>query len=137
MSAIKKMERAYNCLEHYRNNCNSKEHRQLVDIFFPMLYQENKHHLEISVGKKVSESKFICALSTLIDNFIVTLDCLNDNPQLIIKYTTSGYPIALINLAYIKDLQIKIEEDRDIGICSYNIYFNYNDEIDYHIHIVE
>lgn len=136
MSAIIKMEKAYNCLENYRSNCNSKEHKKLVDIFFPMLYQENKHRLEISVGKKISESKFNCSLSMFTDNFIVVLDRSGNDPQLIIKYATNGNSIALINLALVKDLQIKTEEDKYINFCGHNIYFNYNDEIDYHLHIV-
>ena len=132
MSAIKRMEKAYSCLENYKNNCNSKEHKKLVDIFFPRLYQENKHRLQISVGKKISESKFCCALSMFTDNFIAHLTHWENEPQLIIKYATNGHLIALINLMLIKELQIKTEEDKDANFCSHNIYFNYNDEIDYH-----
>lgn len=136
MSAIIRMEKAYNCLENYRSNCNSKEHKKLVDIFFPMLYQGNKHRLEISVGNKISESKFNRVLSMLTDNFIVVLDRWGDEPQLIIKYANNGYPIALINLSLVKNLQIETEEDQKVKFCSHNIYFKYNDEIDYHLHIV-
>lgn len=131
MSAVKRMEKAYSCLENYRSNCNSKEHKKFVDIFFPMLYQENKHRLNISVGRKISESKFKCALSMFTDNFIVVLDCWNDEPILVIKYTQNGYPATLINLTAVKNLQIETKEDKDI-----NISFNYNDDYDYRLHMV-
>ena len=136
MSAINRMEKVYNCLENYRNNCNNKEHKKLVDIIFPMLYQENKHRLEISIGKKISESKFNSALSMFTDNFIVGLDCWNEELLLIIKYAHTGHTITLINMDAINNLKIKTNEDKDLNFCSHFVSFNYNDEFDYNLHIV-
>ena len=136
MSAINRMEKVYNCLENYRNNCNNKEHKKLVDIIFPMIYQVNKHHLEISIGKKISETKFNSALSMFTDNFIVGLDCWKEELLLIIKYAHTGHAITSINMDAINNLKIKTNEDKDLNFCSHFISFNYNNEFDYNLHIV-
>lgn len=139
MSAIVKTKKSYNCLVNYRNNCDSNEHKKLIDIFLPMLYQENKHHLEISVGNKISDCNFQSTLSMVTTDFIIGLSCWNHEPQLIIKDNTTIRKniITVINLTLIKDIQIEVKEDNRINFFEYDIYFNYNNEIDYYIHIIE
>lgn len=137
MSAIVKTNKSYNCLVDFRNNCDSNKHKKLIDIFFPMLYQENKHYLKISVGKKIPDRNFQSILSTITTDFIVGVSCWNNEPQFVFRNNTKlKNVITVVNLALIKDIQIKAEEDNKINLFVYNIYFNYNDEIDYHIHII-
>ena len=137
MSAIVKMEEAFNCLNNFIDNCNNKEYKRLIDIFLPMFYQENNHRSEISVGKWKSESDFSSLLSMTTKNFIVKCTYWNNEPQLVISDATYHYTIVAMNLKTIKNLYIESEEDKDINFYRYNIYFNYNDEVDYNIHIVK
>ena len=137
MSAIVNMEKSYNCLVDFRNNCNSDEHKKLIDIFLSMLYQENRDRLEISVGKKISKLTFHQFLSTITTNFIVKLSCWGNEPQIIIQDVTQHYKtVTMLNLVLIKDLYVESKKDDSVNFFEYNIYFNYNNEIDYNIHIV-
>lgn len=136
MSAIAKMERAFNCLTNFVDNCNNEEYKKFIDIFLPMLYQENKHRLEISVGKRMSDSEFNSWLSTTTKNFIVRCTQWNNEPQLVISDAEYHYTVVVINLGLIKDLHIESTEDDNINFYRYNICFNYNNEVDYSIHIV-
>lgn len=136
MSAIVNMEKSYNCLVNFRNNCNSDEHKKLIDIFLSMLYQENRDRLEISVGKKISKLKFYQFLSAITTNFVVKLSCWSNEPQIIIQDITQYYKtIVTFNLALIKDLYVESEKGDNNNFFRYNIYFNYNNEVDYNIHI--
>lgn len=138
MSATVRTEKIYSCLINFKNNCNSNEHKKLIDIFLPMLHQENKHRLEISVGKKVSDYSFQSILSMITTDFIIRLTCWNYEPQLIIKDNTKFKNIiTTINLALIKNIKIESKEESKINFFEYNIYFNYNNEIDYCIHIIK
>ena len=135
MSAIVRIEKAYNCLENFKNNCKNDEYKKLIDIFSPMFYQENKHRLEISVGKKLSEFHFRPILSSVTNNFIISLSKWKNEPQFVIKDIVEHNVITLINLALINNLRIESKKYEDINFYEHNIYFNYNNEIDYHIHI--
>lgn len=136
MSAIVRMEKTFNCLINFRDNCNNEEYKKLIDIFLPMFYRKNKNHLEISVGKRMSKTKFYSALSMLTTNFIVKLSDFNNEPRFIISDATAhDKVITIINLKLVKDLHIESEEDEVINFYRHNICFNYNNEIDYHIHI--
>lgn len=135
MSAIVKIEKMFNCLANFRDNCGNEEYKKLIDIFLPMFYQENKHRLEISVGKKVSESKFCSVLSMVTTNFIVKLGTWNRELQFIISDLVHNNSITMINLKLIDNLCIESEEDNNINFCKYNICFRYNNEIDYNINI--
>lgn len=135
MSAIVKIEKVFNCLANFRDNCNNEECKKLIDIFLPMFYQENKHYLEISVGKRVSEYKFCSALSMATTDFNIKLGTWNNEPHIIISDFVHNNTIATINLKLIENLCIESEEDNDINFYRYNIYFNYNNEIDYNINI--
>jgi hypothetical protein len=135
MSAIVKMEKVFSCLKNFRDNCNNEECKKLIDIFLPMFYQENKHYLEISVGKKASESKFCSVLSMITTNFNIKLSTWNNEPQFIISDFVHNNTIATINLKLIENLCIESEEDDNINFYRYSIYFNYNNEIDYNINI--
>lgn len=134
MNVIVKMEQAYNCLENFRNNCGN-EHKKLIDLFFPTLYEESKYRLEISVGKKKSEHKFQSFLSTITRNFVVKLGYWNNEPQFIIEDKTTRMSIVALNLALINSLHIEEEKKEDGTIFQYLIDFNYNNEVDYHINI--
>ena len=136
MSAIVRMGKAFNCLNDFRDCCDN-EHKKLIDIFIPMLYKENKHRLEISIGKRIDKEIFRSLLSTIINNFNVKLCCYDNNPQFIIEDTQHRNTITLFNLGLIYNLQI--EEDECDDFCRYRIYFNYNNEIDYCycVHIIK
>lgn len=134
MNFVTKMEKVHKCFEAFKNNSNSKEITQFVDLFSPMFYQRNKYRLEISVGKKISGSQFSPWLSNVIHDFTVTPDCWEeDEPQLIIKEVNHNNAVALLNLAAINNLIINTEENKGVKFCRYNVYFNYNNEIDYYM----
>lgn len=135
MNVIKKLERAYNCLDNYRNSCDSENHKKFIDIFFPMFYQQNKHRLEISVGKKISNEVFQSLLTTTTKNFNVVLTQYGNEPQFIIREFNSNNSITCINLALIKDLEINTIDNAPFD-TRYKIDFNYNNEIDYRMWIV-
>jgi hypothetical protein len=132
MSDIVKMKRAYDCLISFRDNC-SEEYKEFINIFFPMLYRDNiRHCLKISIGKKMSESKFYSALSATTTKFVVKLSCCKNEPQFSIYDMVHHEVITSINLALVKDLHI---ENNEYDSDSYDVAFNYNNEFDYCIHI--
>lgn len=135
MNFIGKKSEAYNCFANFKKGDNAKEYRQFVDIFLPMLFQDNNNRLEISVGKKISESQFMSWLSVVTNRFNAIPSVYGDCPQLIIKdcINRSAPVIVSLNLAIIKDLYIETEEA--VGFFRHNICFNYN-EVDYQMHIV-
>ena len=134
MRFIGKKAKAYECFADYKNGNNAKECQQLVDIFLPMLFQENECRIEISVGKRISEIKFVSWLSWISKKFVVRPSMCDNEPQIIIRGVDSASTNASINLALIKDIHITTNEDENR--CSHNICFNYNDEVDYQMHIV-
>ena len=137
MSAIVKMEKAYNCLNNFRNNCNNKEYKKLIDTFFPMLYQENKCRLEINVGKMSSHDLSNCTFSSLLSmvttDFIIKLSCYNDEPLFIVEDVVYKTAVTVINLTSINNLQIETKDNGSYYI--YDFCFNYKNEIDYLVHI--
>ena len=136
MSVIERMKRSYNCLMEFRCS-SSEEHKRLIDIFLPMICQDNKQYLKISVGKNVAESKFDSVLSMVTNHFGIGISCYMDEPQLIFNNNADGCHCAItsINLTRIKNIHIKEEKDGSVNFYRYLINFNYNDKIDYQIHI--
>lgn len=134
MRFIGKREKAYECFANFRSNNNAKEYRQLIDIFLPMMFQENESRFEISVGRRVSKTKFISWLSWLSKKFVVIPNIYNGEPQMIIRDINSINGNALINLSLINNIHIVTNEDENR--CYHEICFNYNDEVDYKMHIV-
>ena len=134
MRFIGKKAKAYECFANYKSGDNAKECQQLVDIFLPMLFQENECHIEISVGRNISENKFVSWLSWFSKKFIVIPSMCDNEPQIVIRGVDSTNTNALINLTLIKDIHITTDEDENR--CRHNICFNYNDEVDYQMHIV-
>lgn len=133
MRFIGKKGKAYECFADFKKGCNAKEYQQFVDIFLPMLFQENNNRLAISVGKKVAETKFVSWLSMVTHKFTAIPTMYGNEPQLIIRDGTN-LNNTLINLALIKDLHIDTEET--VNDYRYQICFNYNNEVDYQMHIV-
>lgn len=129
----KKME-AYECFANYKSGNNAKECQQLIDIFLPMMFQENKNKLEISIGRRISEKKFVSLLCCVSKNFVVIPTMYNNEPQMIIRDSENKNTIALINLALIKNIHIVTNETENW--CLHDICFNYNNEVDYMMHIV-
>ena len=129
MSNIVEIKRAYDCLTDFRDNRN-EEYKKLINIFFPILHKKSECYLEISIGKKMSEMKFQSMLSIVTTCFIVKLSRWNNEPQFIIYDVDHHNTIAVFNLALIENLYVGND-----GNDSYNIDFNYNNEIDYCIHI--
>lgn len=136
MRFIGKNGKAYECFVDYKkNDNNAKEHQQLVDIFLPIMFQENEGRIEINVGRRISETKFVSWLSWTSKKFVVMPSMYNDcEPQMIIKGVDSLTANALINLTLIKDIHITTNEDENR--CWHKICFNYNNEVDYEMHIV-
>lgn len=136
MNFVAKIEKVRKCFESFKNNSNNKEIAQFVDLFSPMFYERNKHRLEISVGKKLSNYCFSPWLSNVLHDFTVTPDCWEeDEPQIIIKEMSYHNTVALINLAVINNIHIETQEDKEVKFNRYNIYFNYNNEVDYCIRL--
>ena len=133
MNFIGKNSEAYNCFANFKKDDNAKEYRQFVDIFLPMLFQENSNRLEISVGKKQSESQFLSWLSMVTNRFNVIPSMYGEYPKLTIKDCINHSTIVSLNLAIIKDLCIETKEA--VGFFIHNICFNYN-KIDYRMHII-
>lgn len=135
MRFIGKNGKAYECFADYRkNDNNAKEHQQLIGIFLPIMFQENKGRIEINVGRKISDTKFVSWLSWVSKKFVVIPSMYDNEPQMIIRGVDSLTANASINLALIKDIHIITNEDENR--CRHKIYFNYNDEVDYEMHIV-
>lgn len=138
MSAIVKMEKTFDCLMCFKNNCNDEEYKKLIDIFFPMLYQDNRCRFEICVGKNISKFKFNSFLTTTLKRFMIKLSCHNNEPQIIIEDRTTNVPkvAVVINLTAIKNLHVETESKEDQDFYKHNIIFNYNDVIDYKMCII-
>ena len=134
MRLIGKKGKAYECFADFKNNNKAKEYQQFVDLFLPMLFQENDGRLTISVGKKISESNFVSWLSCVSKKFVVIPSMYDNEPQMIIRDVDNTNVNVLVNLALIKDIHITTKED--VNRCWYEICFNYNDEVDYQMHIV-
>lgn len=133
MGMIERVGKAYDCLAEFRNKCDNMECKQLIDIFFPMLFKNNKNYLRISIGTKVSESKFCSLLTTTTNDFIIKLSSYGNEPQLIFENETPfANAITMINLALMKNIHIEVESDENNSV-HYNIQFTYNDKIDYNI----
>ena len=131
MDFVGRKYKACKCFTDFINGVGTKEHRQFADLFLPMLFKENCHNILISVGIKNSQS-FISWLSTKLENFIVTLNVFNEEPQLIIR-SSVGLNTVVINLALITNLYIETMDNPD---CYYhNIEFRYNNEVDYQMRI--
>lgn len=135
MNFIGKKSEAFNCFADFKKGDNAKEYQQFVDIFLPMLFRENNNRLEISVGKKISESQFVSWLSMVTNKFNAIPSVYGNHPQLVIKdcVNRSAPVIVSLNLSIIKDLHI--ETEKVVGFLRHNICFNYN-EVDYQMHII-
>ena len=133
MNFVGKMKEAYKCFADFKKGDNVKEYQQFVDIFLPMLFKENNNRLEISVGKKISQSKFMSLLSVVTNKFNAIPSVFGDCPLLMIKDCINRSTIVSLNLAIIKDLYVETEEA--VGFFIHNICFNYN-EVDYQMHII-
>ena len=127
--------KSYDCLDAFKTASNNEVMKQFVDIFFHMFFEENEHHLEVSVGHRKSKSMFDCWLRTITNKYNICLSHWNNEPQFIFKdvsnYSTN---IMAINLALMRDLNIKTEEIPEFN--RYIIDFNYNNQIDYNISLV-
>lgn len=136
MNFVDRKNRAFNCFANFNPECDDKEYHELKDIFLPMLFKENNCRLEINVGKRVSDEKFVSWLSLVTHSFIVIPSDYDNEPQLIIRDCTniSKKNITLINLTAMSDLHIETEEAVDF--YSHRICFNYNKEVDYQMHII-
>ena len=126
MSVVAKVGRAYDCFERFRGSCD-KKFKMLVDLFFPMFYdEENNCKLTINVDQ----------LSLTFDKIMVKPGYYNNDPQLIFEDRSGRIPrpITMFNLNAIKELEIKlyIENGHDI----YRISFKYIDGQYYRIHIL-
>ena len=135
MKLMDKISKSYDCLNAFTAS-NNEVMKQFVDIFSPMLFNENEGRMEIGVGHKESESKFSFWLKTTVHKFNVVLSCCNEEPQFIIKdmVNRATDTITAINLALMRNLVIKAVETEDGN--SYKIDFNYNNQIDYIIRLV-
>lgn len=133
MKFIGKKAEAYKCFADFRKDNDAKEYQQLVDIFLPMLFQENNHRLSISVGKRISESTFNSWLSWVTHSFIAMPTKYGNEPQLLIRDIAGIGAGTLLNLSLIENLHITTEDT--IGFTRYNIDFHH-DEADYQMHIV-
>ena len=140
-----KMEQAYNCLSNFRDNSNNKDCKKFVDLLFPMIYKKNTDRLEISVGKipehdplhkQGSDVVFYPVMSIITRNFNVCLNNYGNEPELVFNDMVQHCTITTINLAKIKELHIEEEIDESINWHRYDVFFNYNNEIDYHIGIL-
>lgn len=137
MNFVAKIRKVTDCFEVFRNSSNSKEIKKFIDLFFPMFYQNNNHRLEISVGKKMPNYQFSPWLSNVLHDFTVTPDCWEeDEPRLTIKDAMRKTVVMAINLSAINNMCIKKDEDKEAKFCRYNIYFNYNNEVDYCMNLV-
>lgn len=132
MNFVGKKHKAYECFVNFINGIGTKEYQQFADLFLPMLFKENCHNLFINVGIKSTKS-FTSWLSTKLENFIVTLNVFNEEPQLIIK-SNVGFNTVMINLALITSLHIETKNNPDSYY--YDIEFRYNNEVDYQMRIV-
>lgn len=132
MSFVGKKYQACKCFTDFIDNVGTKEYRQFADLFLPMLFKENCHNIFISAGIKSSKS-FISWLSTRLENFIVTLNVFNEEPQLIIRGSV-GLNIVAINIALITNLHIETKDN--LNSYYHDIEFRYNNEVDYQMRIV-
>ena len=133
MRFIGKKGKAYECFADYKSGNNAKEYQQLIDIFLPMMFQENEGRFEISVGR-ISKTKFVSWLSWISKKFVVIPNMYDDEPQMIIRDVGSTNANALINLSLINNIHIITNEDENR--CCHEICFNYNNEVDYKMHII-
>lgn len=144
MNCAEKMFKNAECWDNFEKNCNDANLKQLVDIFYPMciaheatLSDSKKKKLEIDVGKKKKDF-FEPYLSVSTSKFSFVASSFDNEPQLIFRDETdkTHRTLAVINLTEIKDLCIEKEVDDSITFYRYNIYFTYNNTVDYHVHIV-
>ena len=135
MKIMDRIGKTYDCLDAFKTASNNEVMKQFVDIFFPMFFEENEHRLEIRVGHRESESKLSCLLTTVTNKFNVVLSSCGNEPQFLFKDISNyNLNIMAINLALMRDLNIKTEET--IEFNRYIIDFNYNNQIDYSISLV-
>ena len=140
-----KMEQAYNCLLNFKDNSSNEDFKKFVDLLSPMIFNKNTNRLEISVGKipendpshkRGSDVVFYPVMSMVTRNFNVCLSNYGNEPELVFNDVAQHCTITAINLAKIKELRIEEEIDESINWYRYDIFFNYNNEIDYHISIL-
>ena len=140
MNRAEKMFKNAECLDNYGNNCNNGKLKQFVNIIFTLCDTQNedkKKKLEIDVGKKKKDF-FESFLFSTTNKFSVIASNYKGESQLILRDNKNKVPhtLATINLSGIKDLHIEEDSDRTVDLYRYNIYFNYDNVIDYHVHIV-
>ena len=140
-----KMEQAYNCLLNFKDNSSNEDFKKFVDLLFQMIFNKNTNRLEISVGKipehdpshkRGSNVVFYPVMSMVTHNFNVCLSNYGNEPELVFNDMAKHCTITAINLAKINELRIEKEIDESINWYRYDIFFNYNNEIDYHIGIL-
>lgn len=133
MKFVGKKAEAYKCFADFRRDNDTKEYQQFIDIFLPMLFQENNHRLSISVGRRISESTFNSWLSWVTHSFIAMPTKCGNEPKLLIRDVTGIGAGTLLNLSLIENLHITNEDT--IGFTRYNIDFHHG-ETDYQMHII-
>lgn len=133
MKIMDRIGKAYDCLDAFKTASNNEVMKQFVDIFFPMFFEENEHRLEISVGHRTATS-FQFWLKTVSHKFNVILSKWGSEPQFLFRNMENLEDMMAINLALMRDLNIKTEEAPEFNRCI--IDFNYNNQIDYNISLV-
>lgn len=131
MSFVKKIDKAYKCIEDFKKT-SSEEVKRFINLVFPLLYKQNAGRLNICTGKKISNKSFMPWLSATSINFTIILSEFEGEPTFIFKDNTTHSTFAAINLAMVKNVNVEIEEGT---YCKYYICFNYNNEVDYEINI--
>ena len=96
----KRLATLYKSLEQY------PERKEFVDIVSQFLYKENENvTCEISIGKRISEQKFISYLTSRIDTLRVCLSEYHGEQQFIFRDEHNA--ICLANLAIMKNIICK------------------------------
>lgn len=143
MSVVAKIGRTYDCFEKFRSSCDNKEFRQLVDIFFPMFYEEkNNCKLHIYIYK-IIEDRCVVKDKWFLEetkkyernNFVVKPSYWKDEPQLIFEDRTNRIPRTIIMFNLNAMIGLKIDKYLENFHTVYKISFAYADGKHYEIHI--
>lgn len=122
-------EKSKKCLAEFLIHTHS-DVADLVNIFKTFIGTTTQNSIKISVGK-YEGTCFNAYLTAAAKNFYITISSFEDTPQLIIKDRINA--LTLLNLTAIHN--VKISFQGDAAHQSYDIRFNYNNEVDYNIHI--
>lgn len=115
-----------------KNKCNDNTVIDFIDVIYPISYRKNKINFDVNVGKQFDKDKFYVFLSSFTSEFSVCFKEFKDSIYIIFKDCLHNNRIIFaVNISSISNVNVDCDSIEDC--FTYNIDFDYKENLHYHI----